>query len=984
MTTRHRPRTTGQQEQESSMNWRSNRIGIVFLGGLLALSLVSPAPAQETGAPARAHFKRSGVTLTVQKTVDAATGLWSVSAVDAQGNPADYASILRHERELAAQPAAKIVAPLAEYLEAAGGQPLIVGVWLRFDPRNVDHRPALETDLAAGVAYPEARNRMLARLEAGNAAAVDPARALFNAMAIPVASAARYAPLVFVRANAEQVEALSQLEIVEGLYADVVFRDLTEDAIGTHRWNRVHDFNIRGDGVKVAVLEDNGIDDAACGILNVVGWNNANHNIQDHPTGSASVIGSMDATHPGHARGIQILSANGTTAGGAASYATSDIIAASDWAIGQGADVVNCSFGFTSTPLVLQQIDRYVDYQVRFSTATFAVSAGNAGGGSNDVSSPAVSWNCIAVGAMDDANTPDWADDVMAGYSSFDDPTSLHNDREKPEVSAEGTNMTLLNLGCSFTYFASGTSFAAPGVAGMCGALMQVDATLRGWPEAMKAVMMAAASHNLEGASALSDVDGAGGMNGLQAYRMVEQGKFAIGTFNASSFSNNGYFTYDVYLQGGDKARICLVWDSLASGPAAYATDVLNADLDLAIYAGQGQTGGTFLAGSASWDNSYEIVEFCPPSTGWYTIRVNDYRFDGLSEYYAIAWTQQADGRYVHFRNWLPDSSLETTGPVIGNSYFWLDPIDFANGNKTYFSVASAGIGTGVDLPAACRHSYGDLDFLTQLLMDPSNPFFIDFFGTWSSSGTTYSHRFAIPDAPEIVGIPIYLSILTGAPGAPEGILEIGEVEKLAFWSHATELTLGDDGFTGPIDLGFSFPFYGGTYTQVYVNANGNVTFGGGDSDYSESPAELTAGLPRIAPLWDDLNMNIGGNIRYRTCGTQQFVVEWCNVPEFSQPSTNHNSVTLVLNADGTIEFWYLDCAALDAVVGISPGGGAGSTTADLSHGNTLSFYGNAFYEHFTGVGSSTLDLDTYSYYRGKLRFQRLSAFNYRATYETP
>ena len=302
----------------------------------------------------------------------------------------------------------------------------------------------------------------------------------------------------------------------------------------------------------------------------------------------------MNGTHPGHARGIQILSANGTTAGGAASYATNDIITASDWAIGQGADVVNCSFGFDDTPLVLQAIDHYVDYQVRFTTTTFAVSAGNNGGGTNDVSSPAVSFNCIAVGALDDNNTPSWSDDIMASYSSFDDPTSTHGDREKPEVTAEGTEHDVVGPRLRVHLLVvSGTSFAAPGVAGMCGALMQMNSTLPGWPEAMKAIMMAAATHNVEGASRLSDKDGAGAMNGLQAYRLIEQNKFQIGTFLPTSFSNNSYYTTNIFLQGGDKARVCLVWDSLASGPAAYASDVLNADLDIAILQGLGVTVGS-------------------------------------------------------------------------------------------------------------------------------------------------------------------------------------------------------------------------------------------------------------------------------------------------------------------------------------------------------------------------------------------------------
>ena len=558
----------------------------VVIVGAITLLLVPSLLAQGRIESGTATLRHSGRVLSVSKSINLATGEESFSATDLAGRPVDYLAALRVEQAAAAQPAAKLVAPLSQYLEEAAGQPITVGIWLRFDPKALDFRADLQAQVENGVAYDRAKADLLARVEAANAVVVGQARAQLIAMGVPVVSTARFAPIAFVNATAGQVIELAKLESVSGLFADVEFHDTTDDAINTHRWNRVHDFNIRGDGIQVAVLENNGIDDAACvsNILNVIGYNDpVNTNIQDHPTGTASVIGSMSAANPGHARGIQLHSANSVTAGGSPSYNTSNIIAASDWSIGQGADVVNCSFGFDDTPLTLQLIDHYVDYAVRFTTTTFTVAAGNNGGGTNDVSSPAVSWNCIAVGAMNDAATATWADDTMATFSSFDDPTSVHGDREKPELAAEGSSMTMLDLGCSFTYVASGTSFAAPGIAGMCGALMQMSSTLPGWPEVMKAIMMAAASHNIEGSSRLSDKDGAGGINGLQAYRLVDQNKFKIGTFLPTSFNNNGYFTTDIYLQGGDKARVCLVWDSLADGPAAYTGNVLNADLDVSV-----------------------------------------------------------------------------------------------------------------------------------------------------------------------------------------------------------------------------------------------------------------------------------------------------------------------------------------------------------------------------------------------------------------
>ncbi len=41
-----------------------------------------------------------------------------------------------------------------------------------------------------------------------------------------------------------------------------------------------------------------------------------------------------------------------------------------------------------------------------------------------------------------------------------------------------------------------------------------------------------------------------------------------------------------------------------------------------------------------------------------------------------------------------------------------------------------------------------------------------------------------------------------------------------------------NDGFRGPINLGFSLNFFGTTYTQFFINNNGNISFGSGISAY--------------------------------------------------------------------------------------------------------------------------------------------------------
>src|SRR4051812_8311990 len=67
-----------------------------------------------------------------------------------------------------------------------------------------------------------------------------------------------------------------------------------------------------------------------------------------------------------------------------------------------------------------------------------------------------------------------------------------------------------------------------------------------------------------------------------------------------------------------------------------------------------------------------------------------------------------------------------------------------------------------------------------------------------------------------------------------------------------------DDGFTGAIDLGFTVNFFGGSYSQVYVNNNGNITFGGASSQYTPSALTNSGQSPRIAPFFADVDTRAG------------------------------------------------------------------------------------------------------------------------------
>jgi len=182
---------------------------------------------------------------------------------------------------------------------------------------------------------------------------------------------------------------------------------------------------------------------------------------------------------------------------------------------------------------------------------------------------------------------------------------------------------------------------------------------------------------------------------------------------------------------------------------------------------------------------------------------------------------------------------------------------------------------------------------------------------------------------------------LTGAGGSGgRYVVEIDAADELP-------LDLGDD-TSVEVDLPFTFPYQGSSWTSVWVNSNGSLTFGSGDSDFTESVAELLSDQPRIAPLWDDLSPNNAGTVSVGF-GASAVTVSYVGVPEFTTTGSNTFSVTL--HSDGTVDVDYGAVSALDAIVGVTQGGGAANPgETNLSAGGPFSAVGTT-YEQFTGAG---------------------------------
>jgi hypothetical protein len=162
-----------------------------------------------------------------------------------------------------------------------------------------------------------------------------------------------------------------------------------------------------------------------------------------------------------------------------------------------------------------------------------------------------------------------------------------------------------------------------------------------------------------------------------------------------------------------------------------------------------------------------------------------------------------------------------------------------------------------------------------------------------------------------------------------------------------------DDDSTQEVGIPFSFAYQGRNWSSVFVNANGNLTFGAGNTDFSESVGELLSGPPRITALWDDLSPQ-EGEVFVQADGTS-WTVRYVNVPQFLAGDSNSFSITL--SADGGVNLAYGGLTALDAIAGVTEGGGATNPgETDLSADAPRSAAGTT-YEVFTGT-ADPVDLD--------------------------
>jgi len=170
-----------------------------------------------------------------------------------------------------------------------------------------------------------------------------------------------------------------------------------------------------------------------------------------------------------------------------------------------------------------------------------------------------------------------------------------------------------------------------------------------------------------------------------------------------------------------------------------------------------------------------------------------------------------------------------------------------------------------------------------------------------------------------------------------------------------TPVELGDDTCTYvPFTGGFTFTFYGTTYTGVYICSNGCLTFEEEEDVYFErSVAEFLYEEPRVGVFYNDIDPTRKGAVTYRQ-EADAFTVTWDDVSEYTAGADlNSNTFQIRLDSSGTIVFSYNGMDATDSIVGLTPGGETPFSTLDYDADCPVSPDGPALLERFETANPS-------------------------------
>jgi len=201
--------------------------------------------------------------------------------------------------------------------------------------------------------------------------------------------------------------------------------------------------------------------------------------------------------------------------------------------------------------------------------------------------------------------------------------------------------------------------------------------------------------------------------------------------------------------------------------------------------------------------------------------------------------------------------------------------------------------------------------------------------------GTSQANVIVVPDAALVPSNTYYTDTIGGGLGNIVVMTGGGNAPGIGDPSGRN-----DDGFSGPINLGFVLNFFGNNYTQFWANNNGNISFTGGNAQYTPSGPQ-GADVPVISPFFADVDTRnpASGVMWLRTDIPNEVIITWDSVGHYFESGAPFDSFQLVLRGpgynipagEGAIGFFYKDMgweqgdvSNVPAAVGFGDGAGNG------------------------------------------------------------
>jgi hypothetical protein len=212
--------------------------------------------------------------------------------------------------------------------------------------------------------------------------------------------------------------------------------------------------------------------------------------------------------------------------------------------------------------------------------------------------------------------------------------------------------------------------------------------------------------------------------------------------------------------------------------------------------------------------------------------------------------------------------------------------------------------------------------------------------------------------------------VATNLPPA-QGFFMLGNPTAIRPGFTNNILDRNDDDSTGLVPIGFAINFFGTTYSNLYVNNNGNVTFDNflpvftpNYTILQEVQSSYYGPGGMIAPFWADVDtQGLGSGVT--TYGTNMvdgraaFGVSWIDVGYYSYGDDKLNSFQMVMidrpdrtNGDFDLEFNY---SQIQWETGYASGGsdGLGGSSARAGYASAS---GSTFEMNGSGVNGAFLD----------------------------